>query len=540
MSPLASSSVFTGRPSGMSSQTLSGPERQVSLRDWIAVCGGMLGAFMAVLDIQITNASLKEIAGGLGASVDEGSWISTAYLIAEIVVIPLTAFFGPVFSLRRYLVANAALFLTFSVLCGMATSLPQMILFRAAQGFTGGVMIPTAFSIVFLKLLPAKRPVGAALFSLTATFAPAVGPTLGGWLTETLSWHWIFYVNIPPGLILIAAISHGLDPQPMQLGRLRGGDWFGIACMAVGLGCLEYVLEEGERKDWFGDPTIQTCAWLAGLFLIAFVAVELTRREPFINLRLLARRGLASACAVNFATGLALYGSVFVLPLYLGQVQGYNAQQIGELFMWMGLPQLAIIPFVPRIMRWVDPRLLIAFGVAVFAASCFMNTSMSAGTAGPQLRWAQMVRALGQPFILSPLASLATAGIAPAEAGSASALFNIMRNLGGSIGIAALSTLITMREQYHFSVIAERMTRNGLVTQERIAALAARFGTEGAGSEVARTRAIAAMGNWVRRDASVMAYADCYFVIGAALLLSLFAVVFLARPRSGPAGGGGH
>jgi len=218
---------------------------KVPLRDWIAVYGAILGAFMAVLDIQITNSSLKYIQGGLAASLDEGTWISTGYLVAEIVVIPLTGYLSGVFGLRRYLIVNAILFVIFSMLCGTATNLTQMILYRVGQGFTGGVMIPTALTITSVKLPPGKRAMGMALFGITATLGPALDPTMGGWITDNLGWPYIFYINLLPGCLLVAMIWYGMDPQPMKLGRLREGDWIGIVCMAVGLGSLEVVLEEG-------------------------------------------------------------------------------------------------------------------------------------------------------------------------------------------------------------------------------------------------------------------------------------------------------
>jgi MFS transporter, DHA2 family, multidrug resistance protein len=508
----------------------------VPLRNWIAVVGGVLGAFMAVLDIQITNSSLADIQGALGASLDEGSWISTGYLIAEIIVIPMTGWLAQVFGLRRYLLANCVLFLVFSILCGTATSLEQMILYRVGQGFTGGVLIPLAFTITLIKLPPAKRAIGASLFGFSATFAPAIGPTIGGWLTENYSWHWIFYINLFPGAVLIAMIWYGLDATPAQLGRLKRGDWLGIACMAVGLGCLEYVLEEGQRKDWFGNPIIRNCAVLAGIFLAAFLVVEFTRREPFIDLRLLGRRSLGAATAMNLATGLALYGSVYIMPLYLTQVQGYNALQIGEVLMWMGLPQLFLFPFVPTIVKYVDSRLVCAFGMLLFAVSCFMNSAMSHDTAIEQLKWSQLVRALGQPLLMSPLAQMATIGIAPAQAGSASALFNMMRNLGGSVGIATLSTLVEHREHYHFSVIAERLTHNGTRVADRLADLGRYLTPHG---ENASAMALAELARTVRREALVMAYADCFFLIGVALIIAMAGTFFLTRAKPG-AGGEAH
>ena len=520
---------------GAAARAVAGPaaKPQGSLRDWVAFLGGSLGAFMAVLDIQITNSSLADIQGSLGASLDEGSWISTGYLIAEIIVIPLTGWLGLVFGLKRYLMANAVVFIGFSLLCGVATSLPEMILFRVGQGFTGGVLIPTAFTIMLLRIPQARRPLAGAIFGLTVTFAPAIGPTVGGWLTDSYSWHLIFYINVLPGLLLLAMVGWGLDGAPTQLGRLARGDWFGIGFMAAGLGCLEYVLEEGQRKDWFGDDGIVLAASVAAVSLVAFVTIELVRREPFIDLRLMKRRALGVASLVNFASGLGLYGSVYLLPLYLSRVQHYNALQIGQVQMWMGLPQLFILPLLPLVLKLFDSRLVIGFGLSLFAVSCGMNAYMSPDTAIDQLKTAQLVRAAGQPFIISPLSQMATVGISPAQAGGASALFNMMRNLGGSVGIAALGTVVDQREHFHFSVMAERVTQNAQRTTERLRGMAGRLGSE--------ARAVGTLAGQVRRQAYLMAYADGFAVISAGLFLSLLAVPFLVRvPKGGGGGGGGH
>lgn len=506
---------------------------QGTLRDWVAFLGASLGAFMAVLDIQITNSSLADIQGSLGASLDEGSWISTGYLIAEIIVIPLTGWLGLVFGLKRYLMANAVLFLGFSILCGLATSLPEMILFRVGQGFTGGVLIPTAFTIMLIRIPVSQRALAGAIFGLTVTFAPAIGPTVGGWLTDTYSWHYIFYINVLPGLALLCMVWWGLDNAPTQLHRLAKGDWWGIATMALGLGSLEYMLEEGQRKDWFGDDRIVLAAAVAVVSLTAFLAIELTRKEPFIDLRLLTHRALGVASLVNFASGLGLYGSVYVLPLYLARVQHYNALQIGQVQMWLGLPQLFLLPLLPLVLKLFDSRLVIGFGLSLFAVSCGMNAYLTPDTGIDQLKASQLVRAAGQPFIISPLSQMATVGIAPAQAGAASALFNMARNLGGSVGIAALGTVVDQREHFHFSVMAERITRNASRTRDRVAAMVARLGSE--------ARAYAALSNQVRSQAYVMAYADGFAIIAVALGLSLLAVPFLVPvPKGGGEGGGGH
>ncbi len=240
-------------------------DEAIPLRVWLAVFGSTLGAFMAVLNIQITNAALPDIQGAIGAGLDDGGWISTAYLITEIIVIPLTGWLAQVFSVRRYLLVNAALFLVFSVLCATAQDLSQMIVLRALQGFTGGVLIPMAFTIIMTMLPPSKQPVGMALFAVSATFAPAIGPTIGGWLNDNYGWEFIFYVNLVPGAIMLGMLWVSLDPAPMRLGLLRQGDWVGIASMAIGLGALQTVLEEGNKDDWFGSPFIRPVAKMSTL-----------------------------------------------------------------------------------------------------------------------------------------------------------------------------------------------------------------------------------------------------------------------------------
>jgi DHA2 family multidrug resistance protein len=519
-----------------SSSAMSQPSSdRVSLKTWIGVLGTVLGAFMAVLDIQITNSSLRDIQAALGATLEEGSWISTSYLVAEIVVIPLTGWLSQVFSTRRYLLVNAILFVFFSVCCASAWNLPSMIVFRALQGFTGGVLIPMAFTILLTTLPPSKQSIGMALFAITATFAPSIGPTFGGWLTENFSWHYVFYLNIVPGALLVAAVWYAIDARPMQLNLLKQGDWGGIAAMAIGLGSLQVVLEEGSRKDWFSSNLIAQLAIVSSIFLAIFFWIELRRKKPFINLRLLKGRNFGLASVINVSLGLGLYGSVYILPLYLGQIQDYSAMQIGEVLMWVGFPQLFIIPFVPKLMQRIDVRILIGIGISLFAASCFMNSELTNLSGIDQLRWSQLVRAAGQPLIMVPISSIATAGLPPSQAGSASGLFNMMRNLGGSFGIATIATLLTNREQFHSNRLGEAVSVFSPATQESINRYTQFFVSRGSDLATAQNQAIAAIGNTVRREASVMAFNDCFYFIACALLVSGVAVLFLKKVK--PTGG---
>jgi DHA2 family multidrug resistance protein len=510
----------------------------VSFTTWLAVIGATLGAFLAVINIQIVNSSLADIQGAIGAGIDDGSWISTAYLIPEIIVIPLTGWLSRVFSMRKYLLVNTALFLAFSVACAFAHNLGEMIVLRAFQGFTGGVLIPAAFTLIMTMLPRSKQPIGLAMFALSATFAPAIGPTVGGYLNENFGWEYIFYVNLVPGLIMLAMLFASLPKAAMQLGLLRQGDWAGIAAMAIGLGALQTVLEEGNREDWFGSDFIVRLTVIAAIALSAFLWIELRVKNPVINLRLLARRNFGLGTAANFMLGAALYGSSFVLPLYLSQQQGYNAEQIGEVLAWTGIPQLILIPLVPRLMRMVDIRVLIGIGFALFAASNFMNIHMTMDYAADQLFWANIVRAIGQALVMAPLSVVASAGIEAENAGSASGLFNMTRNLGGAIGIATLQTLITKREQFHSNTLMDSVSLFNEATRQRIADLTHYFQTHGiADPLVAQHQAVIAIGRIVRREAFVMSYSDVFLLIGVGLVLSLLATLALKKAMGGSAAG---
>jgi len=510
----------------------------VSAKTWLAVFGATLGAFMAVLNIQIVNASLTNIQGAIGAGIDDGGWISTSYLIAEIIVIPLSGWLAQVFSIRLYLLTNAALFLVFSAACALAQDLPQMIVLRAIQGFSGGVLIPMAFTLIITLLPKAKQPVGLALFAVSATFAPAIGPTIGGYLTENWGWEYIFYVNLVPGALMLGMLWFSLEAKPMKLALLREGDWPGIVTMAIGLSALQTVLEEGNKDDWFGSTFIVRLSIIAAIALALFFWIELTSKKPLLNLRLLTRRNFGFGVLANFLMGVALYGSVFILPQYLARIQGYNSEQIGMVLAWTGLPQLVLIPLVPRLMKRFDARLIIGVGFALFAASNFMNIYMTTDYASDQLFWPNVVRAVGQALAFAPLSAVATAGIEAENAGSASGLFNMMRNLGGAVGIAMLQTFLTKREQYHSNVLMQSVSLFEQATRTRLDQLTQYFVNHGVADRTdAAHRAFVAIGGIVQKQAFILAFSDTFYLLGVALLVALMAVLFLKKAGHLDAGG---
>ncbi|HZV66403.1 MAG TPA: DHA2 family efflux MFS transporter permease subunit [Telluria sp.] len=514
----------------------------VPLRTWIAVAAGMLGAFMAVLDIQITNSSLKDILGTLSATQEEGSWISTAYLCAEIIVIPLTALMVRVFGMRAYMMGTTALFVLCSTLCGSAWNLPSMIVFRMLQGFTGGALIPMAMTLVMVKLPPSRRAVGMAIFGLTATLAPSMGPTFGGYLSDLYGWPSIFYINWVPGLLLIGGMWWGMDREPVSLKLLATADWIGMAFMALGLGSLTIFLEEGNSKDWFDSNFIITFAALALFGILAWIVTAFTRAEPFVNLRLYGQRNFLVATALSAVAGMALYGSSFLLPLYLGQIAGYTPMQIGEVIMWSGLPQMLVMPFAAALSSRVDNRILCSIGLGLFGASCLMNSGMDATTGYDQLFWSQIVRALGQPFVMLTLSNFAMQGIGPRDMPSASSLFNMTRNLGGSIGIAMLATALTNREHFHSARIGESVSSYAAPTQARLDQLTQVFISNGIDPATAANQAVAAIDRIVRREAYVMAYNDGFLIMGFILLSCIGAMWFANKVKAprGPSAGGAH
>ena len=501
------------------------PEKSVPVRHWIAIMGGMLGAFMAILDIQITNSSLRDIQGALSATLSESSWISTSYLVAEMIAIPLSGWLSKALGKRRYITWTTVLFATSSLLCSLSWNMTSIIIFRAIQGFSGGALIPLAFSMVTQFLPPSKRPIGMAIFGITATFAPTIGPTLGGWLTEHFSWHYIFYINLPPALIMITMIRFGLTEEKLNLKKLKEADWFGIFTMAIGLGCLEVVLEEGNREDWFNSQMILTLGIISAVSLIYFVMHELMHKKPLVNLKLLKEPQFATSCIAFFILGIGLFGSIYVLPVYLAQIQQYTAMEIGLVLMWMGFPQLLIFPLMPKLSRIIKPTYLVAFGFSLFALSCYLNTHMNSNFSGGQLIISMVVRAIGNPFIMVPISMVAMKKINIPDTPDASTLVNMMRNLGGAFSIAIIATLLSNRTTQHLAYIKESVSSISQLSWQSISQRQALFMQTGSDAVTAMSQAQASIATTMQRDAAIMAYNDIFVLMTA--FLAIAAVLML-------------
>jgi DHA2 family multidrug resistance protein len=513
----------------LADDTLADAERSPpDRRTWIGIIAGMIGGFMALLDIQVINASLNEILGELSATREEGSWIATAYLVAEVIVIPMTPLLTRAFGLRLYMIGTTVMFLIASTLCAWAWSLPSLIVFRALQGFAGGALIPLVMTLVLVKA-PEQRRKGMALFALITTLAPAMGPSFGGFLTELYGWRTIFYINWIPGLIMLIGLLYGLRPESRQLRLLPDADWLGIGFMALGLGCLTVMLEEGNAHDWFESPLILTMACLGVIGILGWLTTYALRDKPFIDLSLYRHRRFLIATTLTSISGMALYGCSFLMPLYLGQIPAYSPMQIGEVLMWVGLPQILVMPIGMVMANRIDNRIVCAIGLALFGLSCFMNVNIDATTGYDQLVLSQVIRALGQPLITLTLSNLAMQDMNNDERLSASALYNMMRNLGGAVGIGLLSTALTVREHFHSSRIGETVTSLSTATQSRLDTLTDAYVLHGIEPTRAHQLALQSLDELVRREAYVMAYDDCFWIIGVILISAIGLLLFLAR-----------
>jgi MFS transporter, DHA2 family, multidrug resistance protein len=507
------------------------PEDHVSMRTWLTVWGSVIGAFIAVLNIVITNASLKDIQGALSATLHEGSFISTAYLTAEVIVIPLTPWFVQVFGLRRFALTASSVFIAATLACALAWNLESMLVFRTIAGLAGGTFITFSFTCILTLLPPSKQPLGLAMFSLTATQAPSLGPTLGGYLTENMGWQSIFYLQIIPTMLMFAILWWGLEKSKGNRSLLKTGDWTGIIMLSLALGAMIIILEEGNRLDWFESQAIVRGSLFAGACFLIFLYRQLWGDNAFINLRLFKRWNFALANIVGVILGLGLYGTIFITPLYLAQIQDYNAWQIGVTMMWFGFPQLIMVPILVKLMQKVDPRHLVAIGCVVFGWSCLININMNAEDAYEQLLMANFIRGFGQPFISIPLAVIATVGIEQAQAGSASGLYNLTRNLGGAVGIAFLATFLSIRQQFHSSYIVENISLYNPLTIDRLQGLQSYFTNLGADSYLAQEQALRAVDAIARRESYVMAYNDSFYFIGAAFWIGAVLTYLMKKPQ---------
>jgi len=505
---------------------------------WIIAPVVALAAFMEVLDISIANVSLQHIAGSLAASQDESTWILTSYLVTNAIVLPVSGWLSSVLGRKRFYMACIAGFGISSLFCGLAPNLGLLILFRAIQGLTGGGLQPSSQAILADNFPPQQRGMAFAFYGIAVVFAPAIGPTLGGWITDNFSWRWVFLINVPISVALFFLIEVMIsDPAHLiaeRAARRRDGfkiDYLGFGLLVLGLGCLQIVLDRGQEDDWFSSSFITTAAVISAAALLALVLWELRRDDPIVDLKLLKSPSFAVANLLMFMLGFILMGSTALLPLYVQALLGYTATDAGMVLSPGGFALMLLMPVIGKLVSKVDARYLIAFGLLVSALALFGLTRVDLEVDFWTIADLRIVQALGLGFLFIPISTIAYVNIPPEKNNNASALINLARNLGGSIGIAALVTVLAQRAQYHQNMLVEHVGPYATAYHNMAASLQTRMTSHGGSAADALHKAQAIIANMVQQQAQLLSYLDDFLIL-AVIFAALVPVVFLMKKPS--------
>ena len=533
---MSTATAATAPPAPVRSPTGgAGGAGKLSSRHVIAFVVMCFGMFMAILDIQIVSASLTEIQAGLSASGDEIPWVQTAYLVAEVVAIPLSGFLSRALGTRTLFTIAAAGFTFSSLMCGFSSSIDSMIVWRAVQGFIGGGMVPTVFATAYLLFPGPRQKLVAPVIGLIATLAPTVGPTIGGYVTDALSWHWLFFINIVPGIVVTALSWTLIDFDKPDYSLLDNFDWCGLLSMAGFLGALEYVLEEGPRYDWLDDSTIALLALVSAVSAVVFFVRVLTARSPIVDLHAFTNRNFALGSLFSFVLGIGLYGLTYLYPVYLAQIRGYDALMIGDTMFVSGLAMFATAPIAGQLSQRFDPRYVLIGGFLLFALGTWQMTYVTKDWDFWELLWPQIFRGIGLMFAIVPVTNTALGTLPPDRVKNASGLFNLTRNLGGAIGLAVINTVLNDRMDLHLARLHDQVNWARVPAMETLNNLTHRF----QGSD-AHLMALKQMMGLARQQASVMSFADVFLVLTVLFGLLAAAGVTMKRPAPVAAGAGGH
>ncbi|KEQ53544.1 DHA2 family efflux MFS transporter permease subunit [Sphingobium chlorophenolicum] len=514
------------RLGGLTQDWSHDPSAMPNSRKYLICLVMAFGQFMALFDIQIVSASLSDVQAGLAAGPDEVSWVQTAYLMAELVMIPLSAYLARAMSSRWLFVFSCGAFTFFSLMCGLSWNIESMIVFRALQGFTGGAMVPLVFAVGFTIFTGKQRSVSAAILGMVTVLAPTLGPTAGGLITDKLDWRWLFFINVLPGIVVAILSMLIVRVDKGNLSMIRKIDWSHFIAMAVFLGGLEYVLEEGPKKDWLGDPTVAIVAWLSFVAFILFLQRAFRSDNPLVSLRPLRKPMFAFACLFSLVTGFGMYSSIYLVPLYLARVRGYDSLQIGTTVVVVGAAQLVSTIIAASLIQRVDLRWMISAGLLLFAASLWQTSYFTPQWGFWELALPQALRGLAMMLCVVPCVNMALTPFTAAELPAASGLFNVMRNLGGAIGIAVVNTWLQDNSRIAASRIGEAMGHRQQGAQDMVTALATRFSTQFPDPVVATTLAKAQLARLIGQHAVTLAFNDafrlmCWMFLGALMLVPL-------------------
>jgi DHA2 family multidrug resistance protein len=498
---------------------------------WAIALTVTLATFMEVLDTSIANVALPHIAGSLGASQDEATWVLTSYLVSSAIVLPISGWLSDRIGRKRFYMSCVALFTICSLLCGLAPSLPLLIVARILQGFGGGGLAPSEQAILADTFSVEKRGQAFALYGMAVVVAPAIGPTLGGWITDNFNWHWIFFINLPIGLFSLW-LSNRMVEDPPQLAERRKVkrpiDFAGLALVASGVGCLEFFLDKGQEKDWFGDPMIRTVACIAAVLLIAFVFWEWSHPDPIVDLKLLKNRNFGTAVFLQFVLGMVLFGSTVLIPQYLQTLLSYTAERAGMVLSPAGLVMMVMMAVAGRSLGKFDPRVMVCLGYIATAAGLYNLTRLSLDTAFGDVTLWRMLQVIGLPFVFIPISTLNYVGVPRNKMNQISSLSNFARNLGGSMGTALLTTFLARTAQVHQQQLSAR-TGPGFIGYTRyISAIATMLEQQGMSVAQATQGAVGYAYEQMLRQSSMLAYKNAFAVLSVTILI-LTPLPFLMR-----------
>ena len=501
---------------------------------WVVTCSVMLATFMEILDTTVVNVSIPHIAGNLSATIEEGTWVVTSYLVSNAIILPMSGWLANYIGRKRLLMLCVTGFTVTSLFCGLATSLSALIFFRVLQGLTGGGLQPLAQAILLETFPQQKHGQAMAAFGIGILLAPILGPTLGGWITDNYSWRWIFYLNLPVGLLSLFMMNRFVYDPP-YIRRTQGRiDLWGIGFLALGVGALQVVLDTGQRKDWFSSHYIRFFATLCVVGLVSLVIRELSTRKPVVDLRALADRSFSAGVFLISMLGFVLYSSLVLLPIYLQTLLGYPAYNAGLALSPRGIGSLATTPLAGYLTGKTDPRRLLAFGLVLGSLTMFDLSGLNLNAGYLDILWPQVFQGVALSFLFIPLMALSMSRISKEKMGNATSLFNLMRNIGGSCGIAIMTTFLARRSQMHQNRLVANITAGDPKTRETLQQMQAWFQAHGADSYTAARKGLAAVYGMVQRQAAMLSFVEAFWVMGVMFLVMLPFIVLLRNAQGIP------
>ena len=503
-----------------------------SFNPWLIADSVMLATFMEVLDTSVANVALPHIAGNLSATTEESTWVLTSYLISNAIILPATNWLGHYFGRKRFLIVCIGIFTLSSALCGAASSLGMLLVARVLQGAGGGALQPIAQAVLLESFPAEKRGSAMAVYGMGIVVAPIIGPTLGGWITDNYSWRWIFYINVPVGILAMLMAKTFLEDPPYIRSQRPGRiDYIGFGLMAVGFATLQLVLDKGQEDDWFSSPFITRSILIAIVSLVAFVVWELRTKEPIVNLRVLANRNFAVGTAMIATVGIALYGTTALLPLFLQTLLDYPALQSGLAVSPRGIGAIVSMVLVGRLIGKIDGRYLIVFGFGILAASTYLLSDINLEITIRSITWPQVFSGFALGFVFVPLTVMATGTLSNEQIGNATGIYNLMRNVGGSFGIAMVTTMLARGAQAHQAAMVSHLTPYDPVFRERLSEMIANLSAHG-NVVTATQQAYGAMYQTLVRQATLLAYIDNFRLLAFLCLLCMPAGFLFKKVRA--------